>query len=269
MIKISKYLYIHPITVILFVICFVTKQAETLSIAYLIMLVHELAHLLAAVCIGLKPSKIVIYPFGVNLKLKNKMIYSLTDEIILYAAGPLSNICMALSALCFLDKIPYSYDFYVQNIALFLFNMLPVVPLDGGVIAKKILSHHIGCRKADYVMRGISAVIIILIASAGVYFSFMGDFNYSICFLCIFLICNILTSKEKYNIDFLRELMYYKENRRLGKKVKIMAVDEDADYKKIVSDFVQKYFYVAFVIDKKGKVSEMLTETEIIEKISK
>ena len=45
-----------------------------LCVTYVVMILHELAHCLAAVCIGLKISHIDFYPFGVNLKLKNKLV---------------------------------------------------------------------------------------------------------------------------------------------------------------------------------------------------
>ena len=99
MIKLTKHLYIHSLTVVLFVVCYITRRLELLFMSYMIMTVHELSHLLAAVCIGLKPSRVVFYPFGVNLKLKNRIIYSVSDEVILYFAGPLSNIVMALAAV--------------------------------------------------------------------------------------------------------------------------------------------------------------------------
>lgn len=267
MIKISEHLYIHMITVILFAVCFVTHQLETALIAYLIMLIHELAHLLAAVCIGLKPERIVIYPCGVNLTLKNKVIYSVSEEIILYAAGPFANIIMALAAVCFFDKIPYSYDFYIQNIALFALNMLPVIPLDGGVITKKVLSYRFGVKNAERLTKVVSVAVVCLIAVLGVYFSFYKKFNYSLCFLCIFLLCNIIMTKEKYNIDFLKELLYSRENKKLGKKVKILSAGEGADLKRIASEFAGMYYYIVFFVNSRGKVTEMLTETEIVEKI--
>ena len=269
MVRISKYLYIHMTTIILFVICFFTRQLESMAIAYFIMLVHELSHLAAALFIGLKPARIAIYPFGINLKLKNKMIYSFLDEVILYAAGPLSNICMALASLFFFDKIPYSYDFYIQNIVLFVFNMLPIVPLDGGIIAKKIIAHNVGYKKADKIMKIISIAVVCMLGFVGIYMSVIKSFNYSVCFICIFLICNIAMSKEKYNIDFLRELIYSKENKGLNKKVKLVAVDEDADLKKVISEFAERFYYIAVFINKKGRITQMMTESEIIEILSK
>lgn len=268
MIKISKYLYIHITAVILFFVCYFTDQTESVAIAYVIMIIHELSHLAAAVCIGLKPSRFVIYPFGVNLKLKNKMIYNFVDEVILYAAGPLANVCMAVIALVF-DEIPYSYDFYVQNTVLFVFNMLPVLPLDGGVIARKILAYNLGCKRADKIMRRITQAVVCCLGFFGIYLSIVKSFNYSVCFICIFLMCNIVTSKEKYNIDFLRELICCRVDKKSGKRVKLVTADEDADLKQIISEFTERFYYIVVFLNSEGGITQMLTETEIAGKLSK
>ena len=101
MIKLFSGIYVHFLTVLLFSVCYITGKLETFFITYLIMFIHETAHLAAAMTIGLKPSHMVFYPFGVNLRLKNKSVGSVADEIILYAAGPLANILMAVLAKAF------------------------------------------------------------------------------------------------------------------------------------------------------------------------
>lgn len=270
MIKISKYIYIHPISILLFIICYMTRRLEMLICCYLIMTVHELSHLIAALSIGLIPSRIVIYPFGLNLKLKNKMVYSLADEIILYLAGPLSNICMAVLTLPFINKGIIFYNLYIQNIALFLFNMLPVLPLDGGIVAKKILSYWWGNKIAVRILRIISFIIVASFTSVGVYLAVLNNFNYSICFLIIFLVCNIFTADEKYNIDFVRELLFYKEKGRKynNQKVKVILMEEESDLKRVAQNFSTRSFYIVFAIDKKGRIAKILTETEVMESIT-
>ena len=71
LIKITKYLRVNVLTIALFAFCFIFNKADMLCVTYTVMILHELAHCLAAVCIGLKISHIDFYPFGVNLKLKN------------------------------------------------------------------------------------------------------------------------------------------------------------------------------------------------------
>ena len=269
MIKITRFLYIHPLSVLLLILGYITRQLEMFAIGYSIMLIHELAHLAAALYIGLMPSKIVVYPCGLNLKLKNKMVYSLADEIILYAAGPLSNICMALISLPFVKNAEWVRVFYIQNVALFVLNMLPVLPLDGGIILKKTAAYFVGGKAADNIMKFISVIIIVILSCIGGYLAYINNFNYSVCFLVLFLLCNIFTASEKYNIDFIRELMFYKEKGRRynNQKVKTVLMEENSDPKTVASKFATGCYYVVFCVDKNGKISDILTETEILNRI--
>ena len=106
MIKLTKHLYIHILTFILFAVCAVQGRLFEIGAVYAVMLFHECAHLVAAICIGLRVSHIVLYPFGVNLKLKNKLICSVADEIILYASGPFMNVILALICMLIYRHFP-------------------------------------------------------------------------------------------------------------------------------------------------------------------
>ena len=269
MIKLSRWLYLHPLTVLLAVFCYINRTLEFFAMAFLIMTVHELSHLLAAVCIGLRPARIVFYPFGVNLKLKNTLVYSISDEIILYLAGPLSNLLLALVCVVLFRDIAGWERFYLQNLLLFGMNMLPILPLDGGVIVKKILAHRLGTKTAQRLMQGVSAVLIAGLCVFGGYLIYQNRFHASITFLVVFLLGNIFCSREKYQIDFVKELMFYKEKgqRYNHQTVKTMLMKKGSDCRKVAEHFTTGSYYVVFCVDEKGRIDELLTETQIMERI--
>ena len=165
MIKITNYLRVNVLTIALFVFCIIFNKADMLCVTYAVMILHELAHCLAAVCIGLKISHIDFYPFGVNLKLKNKLVYSLADEMILYFSGPFCNILFALIAMIVYSRYPNESVkfFYISNTMLFCMNMIPSVPLDGGILLKKIIAYRLGYNSANKIMTVISAVFSAMI----------------------------------------------------------------------------------------------------------
>lgn len=272
MIKLSKYFYINPLTVVLFVFCYINRQLELLCCTYAIMMVHELSHLLAAVCIGLKPAYIALHPFGVNLKLRNKFVYSLADEIILYLAGPVSNALMALAALlCYLNfQQEWLKMFYWSNLMLFVMNLMPVVPLDGGIILKKFLNHRLGYKAAEAIMVVVSVFLILFFVSLSIYLIWNSAFNFSVIFLCVFLIGNIFTQKEKYNIDFVKELMFYKEKGKEYHKLQVQTgvAGHGEDLRKIAQRFRLGSFFIIFLLNPKGEIEDILTETQVIEEIT-
>ncbi len=267
MIKLSKGIYIHFTTVLLFVFCYINRKLEVLSISYALVFLHELAHLLAAFCIGLKPARVVFFPFGVNLKLKNSIIGALSDEIILYMSGPLLNAFLAVLGVFFI-KNEYFNLFYYNNLGLFLFNILPILPMDGGILMKKILSARVGYRRSETILKCTSFILILFLISIQGYLLIKNKFNFSILLAVIFLTGNIFTNKEKYNLEFTRELMFYKmKDKKKIKRVKGYQIKYDVNYKDLAKDFSRCNHYIIFKEDKNGKINEILTERHIIEEI--
>lgn len=264
-IRISKYLYINILTIVLLIFSWFNGQITNLLITYAVMTVHELAHFIAAEIIGLKVSHFSIHPFGVNLKLKNRIICSITDEIILYLAGPFVNAVFALTAVGIYkyypsDNIRY---FYVCNICLFVMNMLPVVPLDGGILFRKIFAHFMGYRTANNVARAVSAAITAVSAAVGVYVVYITKYNYSVLLFAALMLGNIFTQKEKYNVDFIREVMFYKKKQKHN--VRVMAMEEGEKIRDIVKEFRDRKYHLVCVLDHAGKIKKIITEDEIMD----
>lgn len=269
MIKINKYLYIHFTALLLFAVCYINRNLDILAVNYTVIFLHELAHTAAACVIGLKPSHITFLPFGVNLKLKNNIVFSLADEIILYFAGPLFNVLAALLCIPFL-KYHFIMLFYRCNIVLFLFNMIPILPMDGAIIIKKIFTQILGSKKAEIILKAISAVFIISLLILEILLYFYKGFDFSVLFMIIFLTANIFTNKEKYYMDFVKELMFYKSKSNFKiKKAKSYVIKESADYRSVAKNFAKGYYYIIFKENNQGGIKEILTERDIIEKILK
>ena len=262
MFKVIRGVYVHFLTLCLFAACFITGKLETLFITYIIMFLHELAHLLAAVTIGLKPSRIVFYPFGVNLKLKNKLVYSLSDELILYLSGPFLNLVLAIGVRLFFSDKFWFWDFYIKNIALAVLNLLPILPLDGGVITRKIIGNYIGHNKSLMVMRIFSGVML----AGGIYFISLNKFivpNFSFYFFLIFLLGNLFTGKEKYNVDILRELAFY--NRKISKhKTRVLVARKGENLRDLLKEFTNNSYNILVFIGENGEIEEIMSEEKVI-----
>lgn len=267
MIRISKYFYIHWLFVVLGVFCYITRQLEVFFISFLIMSVHEMAHLISAKCLGLSILRVTIYPFGVNLKLKNTILRSFSDELILYLSGPLSNVFMALCAIPFFGKNDFVLDFYYKNIALFLINMLPIMPLDGGMILKKYLNYQFGYDAGKKVMSVISAFMIMVVLFCCGMLLYIGRFNSSLCIFLAFIIGNVLVSKEKYNQNFLKELMWARRDKIKPYKAKVIGADENVDELEIVKKFCPSRNYFVVICDCENRVKKVMSDQEVVTKI--
>ena len=268
MIKLFGFIYINPLTILLFILFYLNGNIKLLTVSYAIMIIHEMCHLIAAVLIGLKPGYITIHPFGVCLKLKNKIIRSFSDEIILYLAGPFSNILMALWAKFFL---PADTDFlYYSNIFLFITNMLPILPLDGGMLTKRILTYFYGEAKAKNIMIFISVLLCMILFAIGTYLIYINSFNYSVIVLSAMTGANIFTQKEKYSVDYTKELMYYSSKKADEKKrVRLILHHSGSDIRKAVSEFRPSDYSLVCVIDDNDNITELLTEKKVLNSLFK
>ncbi len=270
MIRICRSVYISPLTIVLFVLCWLNRTLGSAALAYAIMTVHELFHLAAAKLLGLGVSYIALQPFGLNLKLKNKYLLTFSDEVILYLAGPLANILMALTASALatmgFERARLDY-FYTYNLALFAMNMLPVLPLDGGVVLKKLLAYKLGAKRALFVMRAATCFFIGLFLFAAIYTVNTDGVNYSLICMVIFLTGNLLTQKEKYNTDFLKELVYGKSKTLCGRRAVIRVAREGEDLRRRAAEFAVGTYTVLLIVDDTGAVKDVITEQQVIHEI--
>lgn len=270
MIKIFKKLYINPLCFPIVILFYLTGSISLLFISYCIIIIHELSHLAAALAIGLCPERIEIHPFGVCLKLKNKIVRSMSDEIILYLSGPLSNILMALSVKTIFYFIPYAEFIYLSNIMLFLANMLPIVPLDGGILLRRILTFRYGKKTASVCMAFTSVILCIILSGIGIYFICKNTFNYSVIVLAALAIGNLFGQSEKYDIEYTKELMFYSDKKNPDKmKVKVVLHRAGTDLRLAASSFCPSDYSIVCVMDENNNIKEWLSEQKVLSSLLK
>lgn len=251
-------LIISPLAVISAAIMFAFGYGKVVILSYFVMTVHELAHLAAAVYIGLRAEKITFSVFGVHLTLKSRIIHTMSDEIILYAAGPLANAIMALIAI-----ILGYHDLYIMNTVLMIMNIMPVLPLDGGIITRRILSDMFGRRCAEYVLKSFSATIAAAFTSLCIMGIYNGVINPSMLTAALLLFINAFTSHEFYRETFINGISGCKKR---TSKIKPILVDSEHSMLDAARHISPAYTVVAFVND--GGEIRLMEERDIIMSIS-
>lgn len=98
---------------------------------------HELGHSLVARKKGGYIHEIVLYPFGGAAKISNIPTRP-QDEIAVALAGPAVSLVLAI--LLQLSSIDFINSLGRLNGMLFIFNILPVFPMDGGRVFRALLS---------------------------------------------------------------------------------------------------------------------------------
>ena len=96
---------------------------------------HETGHLLAALLLGLKAEKIVITPIGQRLTVRDFYSEPRYKRIAVLISGPVISLVLAVTG----HFTGIGGDIADISMLLFIINLLPVMPLDGGGIAMALL----------------------------------------------------------------------------------------------------------------------------------
>jgi len=111
------------------------------AIALILCLVfHEYGHIKAMKYFGLKTKGIYLIPFVGGLALSDDKINTRWQDVVISIMGPFFGLILSLTCLVayWLTDLEVLAGIAVFNALLNLFNLLPILPLDGGHILKSI-----------------------------------------------------------------------------------------------------------------------------------
>lgn len=173
---------------LIFIIFISFNNIKLYALFIFFIFLHELSHIITIVCLNYKIEKIEITPFGLNLNFKiniddyNKKIEKGTlitlKKILIYSAGPLTNLIIVIILLVieiikmktilpndlgiFMYKIETAINI---NTIIFIFNMLPIYPLDGGRIIKEIIHLFYGTYESYKKIQDISLITLAIVTA--------------------------------------------------------------------------------------------------------
>src|SRR5438128_1688589 len=185
----------------------VEMRVQSMSILFLVVLLHEFGHCFGARWTGGEADEILMTPLGgLAMAMARRRPW---PTFVTVAAGPLVNvaICLVCSlGLLFLagyvpflpnsfkahlprygwfNVINYLYWFYLISLGLLIFNILPVFPLDGGQLLQSILWKPMGYYKSMLLTVNIGLVGSVLMGMVGIAMMATGSFGLLILLIAI------------------------------------------------------------------------------------
>lgn len=136
-----------------------TQKVEIFTITFIFIILHEIGHIVSGILLGLKINKLQLNIAGISLEFKNYGKERKINNIIIDLAGPLINLISAIIGIF----IKLEIIIYV-NAMLFIINMLPIYPLDGGRILKNILLYKNTYKQTIKTMETISKYTLIILS---------------------------------------------------------------------------------------------------------
>ena len=174
-------------------------------LCYLFILFHELSHMFIAAILGKEISNFKFSLSGVNISFKedylNKNNISKVKDILIYLAGPLSNMLLALI-------FRKSTIIFNINIFLAILNLLPIYPLDGYNILENIISVFFYIKKCNIIMELISNIFFIILLMLGIVQLIMFNSPSILVFLLYVYILNQNSKKTRKIKQIIRRSIY-------------------------------------------------------------
>lgn len=123
-----------------FLLLFAWVSPSMVAAIFISVLVHELAHAFVANRLGYNVRQIYIDLFYGAAEIELEHCPE-RDYIQIIGAGPISNLLLGIVSLALYAGIgfPFFSEMVVVNIILFIFNILPIYPMDGGRIFRSFL----------------------------------------------------------------------------------------------------------------------------------
>lgn len=163
---------------------------------FVTVVMHELGHALAAKNYGIQTKDITLLPIG-GLARLDRIPEKPLEELIVAFAGPLVNIILALITGSFIT-IPdnpealvaqlsagvnasnFFLNFYIVNIVLAIFNLIPAFPMDGGRVLRALLAfkfkRHVATKIAARIGQFIAMGFILIGFFSNPFLIFIGVF---------------------------------------------------------------------------------------------
>lgn len=210
--------------IIYVLVCLISNQFLLIVNYTLALILHELGHFYLARSKGYKVNRIKIDMLGMKLNISENI--DKNDHFFIALAGPMVNfiLCILCTSLWWIvpESFYFTSAFFQANLILAIFNILPVEPLDGGIMLKCLLS------KSKIKTAKLISNIVNIIFIAGFTLLFIISFdktpNFILLIFAIFFLLNLIKSRKKDEVD-----AYYKfllKNNKPVSKVNLLKVSD-------------------------------------------
>lgn len=128
--------YVHPFTIFYLIVAWLNDNLVVYLSALIIVCIHEYGHYYFAKKFAFEIEKVEIFPFGAFLSLNDYGMHHIVEELVMIMAGLSTHLVMYLIIVLFFN----SEYLLAVNRLVFIFNLLPIYPLDGSKLLLLVMS---------------------------------------------------------------------------------------------------------------------------------
>ena len=216
--------------------------AFTSVLLFLSVLLHELAHSFVAMGEGLKVRDITLFFLGGMANLEKECPTS-KGSLKIAISGPIVSLLLAFLMILLSNNLSVSNIIFSNlfkqvgslNLLIGVFNLLPIIPLDGGVILKSLIWYFTGSKRAGIKVAITSARLISFLSIfIGVFSLLNGKFYLSMCLFVIGLFIFTSSKSQSQIIKIQKILSELYVNQVCGRSYRVL---EDDSPVRVLSKF--------------------------------
>ena len=265
---------VHPTFLLVLVGYGVLGLAPQALVVFSLVFCHELAHLLTARAYGFRIKGLELFPFGGAAYCDDLFEGRKLEESIMALAGPALNVVLLFGAQALrwqgLWTGELAEDFVRFNFWLAAFNLIPVLPLDGGRVARAFFVESFGYVKTTKFLAWAGKWLGVLIALYGVIIWGQGKFTEGALTYIIlggFFWWAGSTEISSAHITFLKQLTRKKEDllKKGLMRCRWVTVHKDTPLVRIVEEFTPDRYAMISLANETMGMDKILTETEVVE----
>ena len=149
----------NNLTLYFLLIALLSGYIKNALVVLFIILFHELGHVVITLLLGYKVESIEIFPFGGITKIDKLLNTKIYKDLLIAIFGVVFQLIISL-----VYHLGYINDvmIYNYNMSIMLFNLLPIIPLDGSKIVFELLNYKLSYKKSLMLSFVISFIFIVV-----------------------------------------------------------------------------------------------------------
>lgn len=259
-------LKVHPLFIVLCILSIIFGYAKVFFVYLGAIILHEVGHSTMAKKLGYTLNNFCLLPQGA-LVYGYQKFRSPSDEIKIAISGPLVNLILIVICLAFWWLVPEIYsqteNWVFCNLGLAVFNLLPIMPLDGGRIFLALCGAK-NKRKLGIKIVNVFGLIISFLCLGVFVFSLFIKPNFSYLIMSIFIFAGVIGSGREHR--YVNVINLYDDKIKNAKILKTNSIVISLN-KKLIDVFYglsKTKFNILYVADDNGEVIAQLFEPEIL-----
>lgn len=262
---------VNPLFLCLLAVFVLLGRGVEVLLAFGLVAIHELVHILAARRAGYPVKRLELFPFGGVVEYGGLLAMDPGREIWISLVGPLFNLIAAAGIFALLYFEIISAYYYINlllhyNLLLGAFNLLPALPLDGGRILRGIFTSRFGFRRGTEIAIKVTKVLAGCGMVAGLLALIWQHSNLWLLLLSFFVYGAVLREQKQVIYRLMGYLTQRKDFLR-GLRIKPVSqqvVSADLPVRKVITSLLPGKYNMFLILGEDFSLQGRISETKII-----